>query len=138
MALEIRLTGHADTTSPGDDPTVVVLEDDGYYWFLHPFFVDLAEATGEHVDLQGDAVFSAVTFDAFEGALVDARDAVLGEDPKWDVRIGTSWSPVRAELRSTVLRDGLLTIVEALGNLISEARRTGADIVCQSVPSEEA
>ena len=35
----------------------IVFEDDGYYWYLHPFFEVLRAETGEYIDLYGGANF---------------------------------------------------------------------------------
>ncbi len=52
------------------------MEDDGYYWFLHPLFVALAEETGQYVDLYGGARFQGQDLDALERALASSRQLI--------------------------------------------------------------
>src|SRR5262245_28481146 len=88
--------------------TVVVFADDGYYWFLHPLLMDLAQQTGGYIDLYGDASFSGTALEALGETVERARSLVEGQPPSWEVHVGTQTAPVRKELYATVERGAFL------------------------------
>jgi hypothetical protein len=51
MALDIGI-GNGTSLSPVNGELSISLDNDGYYWFLHPLFEDLRAATGQYIDLE--------------------------------------------------------------------------------------
>ena len=114
-----------DTTEPR-----LAFDDDGYYWFLHPLFGELRAATGQCIDLYGDAAFAGPDLDALERMLSAARRRVEAEPESWDVHTGTQVQPVRREVFKQVGRAEFLRLLEAWGQVLERARQTGRAVVC--------
>ena len=49
MSLDIGI-GDGSSLVPERDEPSLFLEDDGYYWFLHPLFEGLQAETGQYID----------------------------------------------------------------------------------------
>jgi hypothetical protein len=73
----------------------LALDDDGYYWFLHPLFEELQASTGQYIDLYGDAAFVGANLDALGRILSAARRLVEAQPKSWKVHTGTQMLPVR-------------------------------------------
>jgi hypothetical protein len=106
------------------------LFDDGYYWFLYPFWVELRERTGEYVDLYGNASFSGPALDAFRGVLGKAQAVAVDRPEAWRVHTGTHIGPVRTELYETVYRAELLRLLETLSVIAARAAELGGSVEC--------
>ena len=107
--------------SVGGKPSVS-LDDDGYYWFLHPLFEELAAATGQYIDLYGYAAFAGPNLDALEGMLSSARRLVEAQPESWTVDTGTQLPPVH--------RADFLRLLGIWDEALARARQTGRPIVC--------
>jgi len=108
----------------------LALDDDGYYWFLHPLFGELWTATGQYIDLYGDAAFTGPDLDALERTLTTARGLVEGQPESWEVHTGTQTAPVRREVYRPVERAQFLRLLRVLEQVIERARQTGRAVVC--------
>jgi hypothetical protein len=84
MALDIGV-GDGKTFVPSPDEPTITLDDDGYYWFLHPLFERLANDTGEFIDLYGDACFKDKNLNALKSVLSEARSHVRKQRKSWSV-----------------------------------------------------
>jgi hypothetical protein len=51
-------------------------DDDGYYWYLYPLFEDLYTATGNMIDLYGDARFERHHFSRLRRMLAEACEKI--------------------------------------------------------------
>ena len=87
--------GDALCQPPDPDEPSLGLEDDGYYWFLHPLFERLAGETGQYIDLYGDALFAGPDLLALSRMLSEAR-RLVGPSPSRGTSI-----PARKSCRST-------------------------------------
>ena len=106
------------------------LDDDGYYWFLHTWFMQIAERTGHYIDLYGDARFhDGQGLDVLEAAMADALAAVQAQPPHWSVHVGTQEKPMRKELYEPVERERMIEVISMLQRLIAEARERGTALV---------
>ena len=105
----------------------VCLEDDGYYWFLYPYFERVSAVTGQMVDLYGDAVFTSGDLTAPLRALEGASTAagVWGEDQ--NVRLG--WRGEQ-QIFDKVSKKRLRGLLGELIALVTAAKETGAKVVC--------
>src|SRR5205807_406471 len=74
------------------------LEDDGYYWFLHPLFERLRGETEQYIDLYGDASFMDGALLALERSLVEARAVIESQPDAWEVHVGTQIIPTEKDL----------------------------------------
>jgi len=59
----------------------IVLNNDGYCWFIHPFFERLRDQCGKYVDLYGDALFTRDDYPRLRTLLAEAR-AVARPSPQ--------------------------------------------------------
>ncbi len=109
---------------------VVTLEDNGYYWFLHPLFADLASKTGQYIDLYGDASFAGLTLDALGDTIERARRLVEEQAETWEVHIGTQTAPVHRELFSAVDRQTFRQLLGRLGEVVAIAKGLNGRVVC--------
>jgi hypothetical protein len=57
MALDIGLDVGGSMSPSRSEPSLT-LDDDGYYWFLHPLWERLRPETGQYIDLYGYAGFA--------------------------------------------------------------------------------
>lgn len=105
-------------TEPG-----LALDDDGYYWFLHPLFEELSGATGQYIDLYGNAAFAGPDLDALGRMLSAARRLIEAQPKSWEVHTGTQvYKPVdRAEF---------LRLLGRWEQVLERARQTGCPVVC--------
>ncbi|WP_417387920.1 hypothetical protein [Gimesia sp.] len=126
MAVAIGLS-RTDDVHNADYTSGIYLEDDGYYWFLFPFFQDVYEQTGQMIDLYDNAVFSAndqpVLLAILERASAEARE----KPAEWNVCIG--WRGDNAVM-SKVTKPELQTLLTKLIDLITQAQSRQCAVVC--------
>jgi hypothetical protein len=106
------------------------LNDDGYYWYLHPLFEKLAAATNQYVDLYGDAIFDGEHLPALEQTLQSARQLIAAQPATWNVHTGTQTHPVHKEVYNSVNRQRFLDLLEIWDRAIAAARTHNLAIVC--------
>src|SRR5947209_5587625 len=97
MALDIGI-GDGSSLIPVQDEPSLFLEDDGYYWCLHPLFERLGAETGQYLDLYGDASFADRALSALERSLVEARAFIESQPDAWEVYVGTQIMPTERDL----------------------------------------
>lgn len=125
MALDVLLQPHAQIPRYGDDYELVLeLEDDGYFWFLWPFFEQLARKTGQRIDLYGDAVFGGALLDDLKQTLTAVRQSLEGRPQTWEVSVGFQM-PGRQEIFSTVNKLEFKENLDKLEVAIEKAKATG-------------
>jgi hypothetical protein len=129
VAVTIGIAIDANSLAMRPKPTVT-FDDDGYYWFLHPPFVDLASQTGQYIDLYGDASFAGPALDALGDTVERARRLVQGQPEAWQVHVGTQTAPVPGELNSAVERSTLWQVLERLGEIVAIAKGQNGRVVC--------
>ena len=108
----------------------IALDDDGYYWFLHPLFERLAAETGEYIDLYGNATYFGDDLDALEQMLKTARELVLSQPETWEVHTGTQIRPVHQAVFKTVERARMTQMLDTWEDAIRAAREQDRPIVC--------
>lgn len=106
------------------------LEDDGYYWFLHPWLESLREQTGKYLDLYGDVVFTRDDFPRLRRLLDEAQAFALARTAKWDVCVGMQLNPTKGPIHRPVQRDRVLAMIEAFRTLVAAAERSGRQLEC--------
>lgn len=133
MPLDIGLAA-SKSTSPY--PTMrFSFDDDGYYWFCHPFFEDLASRTGQMIDLYDGAWFSRSQFDELETTLTQIRDKVFTMPQQWQQCTGHSVGSYLAPtppmpIYAPVERDNMLALIAQFEQLVEEAKQTQSWIAC--------
>jgi hypothetical protein len=129
MGLDIGI-GDGASPIPIEGGPQVCLENDGYYWYLHPLFERLAQETGQYIDLYGDAVFAGEQLAALERILTEAQHQILSEPSEWSVHIGFELAPPHRESRREVYREEMLRLLALWMQVISQAKSSGHSVVC--------
>ncbi len=107
-------------------------EDDGYYWYLYPYFEATAKTCGQLIDLYGDAEFHVAKGlpqlkANVEKALADAKKL----PSLHAVHTGTQIKPVREELYEHLEKGKLLALTGKFLSLINEAADCDGYLICQ-------
>ncbi|MBI1346444.1 hypothetical protein GC163_09150 [bacterium] len=126
MAVSIGLS-HTDNVRNADYTSGVYLEDDGYYWFLYPYFQDVWEHTGQMIDLYDDAVFGGNEQPVLLALLERAAAEASQQPDEWNVRIG--WRGDDA-IVSKVTKPELQALLTRLIDLVTEAQASQCAFVC--------
>jgi hypothetical protein len=129
MTLDIGI-GDGHSLWPIEGEPSLVLECDGYYWFLHPLLVELHQETGEYIDLFGEASFQAESLQGLERFLSSARALVASQPASWQVHVGTQVSPEHKELYRPVERELLIDLLDRFERVVARAKELGRPVVC--------
>lgn len=139
MPLDIGI-GDGESICPMRNEILVSLGDDGYYWFLHPTFEKIAKATGQRIDLYGDAVFAENDLTVLEELLEHESRLIASRPDHWEVPIGNVLVPHQKATRE---RPHLKPIVAAVNKsdfvhllmkwkqVIARARELNRPVVCR-------
>ena len=124
--------GIRDSTSllPMATEPFLDLDNDGYYWFLHPLFGQLWTETGKYIDLYGDAAFEGESLAALERMLIEARALIESRPDSWEVHIGTQIKPTKKEIYVPVERDQFLKLIDQWEKIIARAKELGRPVAC--------
>jgi hypothetical protein len=112
------------------EPWISLYFEDGCYWFLHPFIQDLANETGQYIDLYGDAAFEGRNLTALRRMLKAARAAASLQPDSWNVHVGYQTKPVYQEVQRPVEREQLLSLLDAWERIIDRAEQLKRRVVC--------
>ena len=147
MSLDIGI-GDGSSLVPVQGEPSLFLDNNGYYWFLHPLFGRLQAETGQYVDLYGDASFLGESLAALERLLSEALTLIESQPETWDVSNGTQILPkgedlfkvegrqivgnreYGKEIFNAVHRDQFLHLIEQWQKVIARARELGRPVVC--------
>ena len=64
-------------------------EDDGYFWFLYPFFESISKQTNQKIDRCEDAFFKGKDLDLFDKMIEQAKEVIIQKPDIWQEFIGT-------------------------------------------------
>ena len=129
MSLDIGI-GKSPTSGFVKGEPLLSLVDDGYYWFLHPFFERLATGTGQYIDLYGGASFHDKDLLVLEQLLVEIRIHTELQPVAWDVVIGTQTTPAVKEVYETVQRKQFLKLITRFQRIVTRAKELGRPVGC--------
>jgi len=104
-------------------------ENDGYYWYLHPFFEALKNSTGIYVDLYGDAVFNRGNVNQIETALVNASSSLEAEENYFQVHCGTQVKPEKKEIYNKISKNELKSKLNIIFGIIKHIKEHGGSLV---------
>jgi hypothetical protein len=122
MSLELRIR----TKNPQAGTELgLVLDDDGYYWFLHPLFERLRDESGKYLDLYGDVLFTRDDFPRLRRVLDQAEVLAAQQPPTWKVNVGTQLEPTRKERFQLVHRAKLTQLIANFRQLVDTADQLG-------------
>ncbi len=115
---------HSPSASAKTEHPLLTLEDDGYYWFLHPLLWNLFERTGKYIDLYDETSFHSHELDHLDGLLSEARSLVSTQPRQWQVHCATQIHPVKKNILKLVTREEFQKLLDQLESIVSEARET--------------
>lgn len=108
-------------------------DDDGKYWFLYEFFEDLAEQSGQMIDLYDGAFFKGEHLDLLNQTIQRAKEAILQKPESWEECIGTTFEKgIKTKVEkifSTVHKKELEAILAKLEKAIREAKEKNIGIL---------
>ena len=116
---------------PHPDKPSLFLDDDGYYWFLHPLFTQLAEKTGQYIDLYGFAYFEPPHLGPLQEMLTQAHQQVESQPETWRVSVGFQTHPEHKEVFEEVNRATFLEVLHQWDSLVKLAQQQSLGIVCE-------
>lgn len=129
MSLDIGLADHRSCALCRDEP-LFSLDDDGYFWFLHPFFNRLRAETGQEIDLYGQAIFQGEERLALARVLGEARRLAEAQPEFWGVVVGTRLLPKDEEIYKPVKRQRLLELLAHWQIIVDRALELERAVVC--------
>lgn len=109
------------------------LEDNGVYWFLHPYFVRLFERTGRMIDLYGVSNFRGEELLELDRILADSMKAAVAQPEQWDEKVGMSIKPKKEILYDRVSKHDVLEVINLLKNITARAVNNNAVIVFEGL-----
>ena len=129
MALDIGV-GNGSSLVPVEGEPALQLDNDGYYWFLHPLFARLQAETGQYIDLYGDAAFAGPELASLKRMLAEARSLAEAQPASWQVHVGTQVAPAHRDLYKPVRREALLALLARLDEVVRRAEALNRPVVC--------
>jgi FMN phosphatase YigB (HAD superfamily) len=131
---------------PHSDQPLVLLEDDGYYWFLRPLFDQLFEQTNQYVDPYGNAYFEGTSLDLLQETITTAYQQVESQPETWLVSTSASIDflqmhreyyadflqthPDYKEVFEEVSKATFIDLLNQWDSLVKLARQQNLGIVC--------
>lgn len=125
--LQIGIGTSASPVPHSDQPSLF-LDDEGYYWFLEPLFRQLAEQTGQFIDLYGHSRFVGDSLSALERTLYGAVALVDAQPESWAVIVGHAGA--RGEVYMGVIKNRFREILSDWLHLCQRAQEQGLTVVC--------
>ncbi|MEJ2158279.1 MAG: hypothetical protein P8X96_23380 [Desulfobacteraceae bacterium] len=123
MAIDISIEGGKGANHQ------MSLDDDGYYWYLHPLFVELRDRTGIYIDLYGDATFNRGNIAQFELLINKANDLLKKEPDKWKVKTGVQTHPVKKAIFQEVTKKTFENKLKTLSAMVKVVKNSTAKLV---------
>jgi hypothetical protein len=111
----------------------VILEADGYYWFLYRYFegANLNRRSGELIGLYDDAEIDGYQLYRLECELKSAAEDIRCKPERWRVLTGWNERPTpENEIWCEVERDKMIRLIEELLWLTEFARGGALKLIC--------
>lgn len=129
MSLDIGIADSRLRTLVRDEP-MFSLDDDGYYWFLHPFFEKLRAETGQYIDLYGIASFQGDERTALARMLAEVRALVEAKPDSWVGYDESKLQPVYEEIPKPVKRLRFLELLTHWQIIVDRALELDRAVLC--------
>jgi hypothetical protein len=121
---------HASPANPGERG--VILENDGYYWFLYRYFEGAnLNHQSELIDLYGGDEIDGYQLHRLETELRTALEDVCRKPERW--RVLTGWrneAAIENEVWHEVERDKMVLLIQALLWLVEFAKDRHLKLIC--------
>jgi hypothetical protein len=133
MATALYLASASDLRRPTNAVPPVILDSDGYYWFLYRYFesANLERHKGELIDLYGGGVIEGYQLHRLQCELEQALEDVERKPQSWTVLVGWKGDTVSLETEEwqAVERNKMIDLVSALLALVG-ATSDSLKLVC--------
>ena len=106
------------------------LNDDGYYWFLYPTFIEIEENTGQMIDLYGDTLFDASKLPLLRESIKSVEDTLREKTDQWQVSVGHQLQPEIKEMWEEISKSKLIELLRRFVEIIDFAVANNEHIVC--------
>lgn len=126
MALDVGIRDADNGIRPAPR---AILDNDGYYWFLHPLMDRLRLSHGRYIDLYGDVEFRVGELSLLYNLLDEAETMVRARPERWQVHMGTVVLPTTRELYADVEQGAFLRLIAQLRDIVAAAEDAGAGVL---------
>jgi hypothetical protein len=106
------------------------LNDDGYYWFLHPAFIEIKESTGQMIDLYSEAVFGSSSLPLLREFVARVEDSIRGRPDHWQVSVGHQLQPEIKEMLDEISKPKLIELLKRFIEIIDFAVANDENVIC--------
>ena len=126
MALDVFLQENPAPPIHGAHYEEILYFDDdneAYYWFLYPLFLQLRKRTGKMIDLYDTAVFRGDGLQPLADTIASARQLTKNQPDDWEVVIGFEVGParLRREIQKPVTKAEMLSLLDKLQAAVAKA-----------------
>jgi len=123
MSASLYLADHANLGASLNEVPPVILNDDGYYWFLYRYFesANLERHKGELIDLYGGGVIEGYQLHRLRSELEQAVQDVVHKPESWQVLVGWKGDNVSVETEDwrSVEKSKMLQVLSSLLALVT-------------------
>lgn len=131
MALDLYLQKDASIPKSSEDQ-LLSFKDDGYFWFLYPFFDVIAKKTDQLIELYDDAFFDGDDLNSFDEMIAQVRSELALKPDVWEEHIGTiihkDVGKKPEKIYSTVQKSELIGLLVTLEKAVIKAKRKNTGI----------
>jgi len=112
-----------------DTNYMLSFEDDGYYWYMHPYFEKLLEDTGIYIDLYGYAQFNRGNINQIEITINQISSSLINEKQYFNVYCGTQIKPIKKDIYKKVSKVELASKLDVINEIIETIKNNGGNLV---------
>jgi K+ transporter len=131
MAVDIVLS--VNGKMPKFNPeTSILFEDDADYWYLWSSMIkEIKTATGELIDLYGNAEFFGNNLSKVEKIVFNQLEELKQiKETQWEVCVGTQTKPIKKEIFKTLIKKDIEEKLQRFLSIIRQAKQTGEKVIC--------
>lgn len=132
MALDLYLQKDASIPKSLKNNFLSFEDEEGYFWFLYPFFEVIAKKTGQSIETDDNAFFQGADLNLFYEMIEQARRELTSKPDVWDELTRTIfYKGVRKKpekIYSTVQKSELEDVLSKLERAVSEAKNKNIGI----------
>jgi hypothetical protein len=121
MALEVYLSSFKEVDNKAKCLDLS-FDDNGYYWYMYPFFEEIGKSHGLMIDLYGDAKFFGGNLNILEEQIVKISESIENQPKEWKVKIGEEY-PGKKELFDLVNKKQFEKLIQKILHSISIAKK---------------
>ena len=108
----------------------IIMEDDGYYWFLWPYFERFLTETGEIINPYENAFLTDDQLPFLQNLLHEAAFQIQVQSEFWMVAVGIRFTPEREIVYEAVKRDVFRQLLYDWLQVIERAQALKKPMVC--------